>query len=132
MSSHGNISYKIATLLQPTFALCTRRTVTRFIMPCTFLSSDRLYFPACIFLDDNRDIDIQPLLVKDQYKRRIPCRGEAVVAKISNKMRALLGSIVLATFLASCFAGCRPGLNGRQDWYQCEGLSDLSVSRASQ
>ncbi|XP_076239214.1 uncharacterized protein LOC143182220 isoform X2 [Calliopsis andreniformis] len=42
-------------------------------------------------------------------------------------MRALLGSIVLAILLVSCFASCRPGLNGRQDWYQCEGLNDLNI-----
>ncbi|XP_003485581.1 slit homolog 3 protein [Bombus impatiens] len=41
-------------------------------------------------------------------------------------MRGSLGTIILATCLAACTAICRPGLNGREDWYQCEGLSDLN------
>ncbi|CAD1474335.1 unnamed protein product [Heterotrigona itama] len=41
-------------------------------------------------------------------------------------MRASLGTIILATCLAACIAICRPGLNGREDWYHCEGLSDLN------
>ena len=42
-------------------------------------------------------------------------------------MRGLLGSIVLATFLASCSGSCQQGLNGKQDWYECEGLNDLNL-----
>ncbi|XP_076297376.1 uncharacterized protein LOC143217233 isoform X2 [Lasioglossum baleicum] len=41
-------------------------------------------------------------------------------------MRALLGSTVFAALLVSCFAACLPGLNGLDDWYQCEGLNDLA------
>ncbi|XP_053978363.1 leucine-rich repeat-containing protein 15-like [Hylaeus anthracinus] len=41
-------------------------------------------------------------------------------------MRDLLGSIVLATCLVSCLATCTPGLNGRENWYQCEGLNQLN------
>ncbi|XP_033323477.2 uncharacterized protein LOC117218867 [Megalopta genalis] len=41
-------------------------------------------------------------------------------------MRALLGSAVFAAVLVSCFAACRPGLNGLNDHYQCEGLNDLA------
>ncbi|XP_068972974.1 leucine-rich repeat-containing protein 26-like [Bombus flavifrons] len=41
-------------------------------------------------------------------------------------MRGSLGTIILATCLAACTAICRPGLDGREDWYQCEGLSDLN------
>ncbi|XP_031845847.1 uncharacterized protein LOC116432727 [Nomia melanderi] len=40
-------------------------------------------------------------------------------------MRALLGSIAFAALLASCIATCQPGLGGRQDYYQCEGLNGL-------
>ncbi|XP_071864382.1 uncharacterized protein [Bombus fervidus] len=41
-------------------------------------------------------------------------------------MRGSLGTIILATCLAACTAICRSGLDGREDWYQCEGLSDLN------
>ncbi|OAD61651.1 Leucine-rich repeat-containing protein 70 [Eufriesea mexicana] len=42
-------------------------------------------------------------------------------------MRGQLRTIILATCLAACAATCRPGLNAREDWYQCEGLSDLNI-----
>ncbi|CAK9795642.1 Leucine-rich repeat-containing protein 70 [Anthophora quadrimaculata] len=42
-------------------------------------------------------------------------------------MRGSLGTIVLAACLTACSATCRPGLNGREDWYQCEGLNDLNL-----
>ncbi|KAK1135114.1 hypothetical protein K0M31_007884 [Melipona bicolor] len=42
-------------------------------------------------------------------------------------MRGSLGTVILATCLAACTAICRPGLNGREDWYRCEGLSDLNL-----
>ncbi|XP_076628795.1 uncharacterized protein LOC143345502 [Colletes latitarsis] len=42
-------------------------------------------------------------------------------------MKVLLGSVVLATVVVSCIATCSPGLNGREDWYQCEGLNQLNL-----
>lgn len=51
-----------------------------------------------------------------------------VVGEISRNMRGSLGgTIILATCFAVCVAVCRPGLNGRNDWYQCEGLNEISV-----
>ncbi|XP_014487913.1 PREDICTED: toll-like receptor 13 [Dinoponera quadriceps] len=42
-------------------------------------------------------------------------------------MRRILASLVLATTLIACAADCQPGLNGRQDWYRCEGLTNLQL-----
>ncbi|XP_020283581.1 leucine-rich repeat and immunoglobulin-like domain-containing nogo receptor-interacting protein 1 [Pseudomyrmex gracilis] len=42
-------------------------------------------------------------------------------------MKQILGLYVLATILAACSAGvCRPGLKEHQDWYRCEGLTNIS------
>nr|AEN62311.1 IRP30 [Apis florea] len=41
---------------------------------------------------------------------------------------SLGGTIILATCFAACVAVCRPGLNGRNDWYRCEGLTEINVS----
>lgn len=65
---------------------------------------------------------------------RIGIKGESrgvpgiVVAQISRNMRGSLGeTIILATCFAACVAVCRPGLNGRNDWYRCEGLTEINV-----
>ncbi|XP_029032532.2 leucine-rich repeat and transmembrane domain-containing protein 1-like [Osmia bicornis bicornis] len=42
-------------------------------------------------------------------------------------MRDLLGFAILATCLTVCLANCQPGLNGLDNWYQCEGLNDLNL-----
>jgi len=41
-------------------------------------------------------------------------------------MKRILELLVFATILAVCSADC-PGLHGRQNCYQCEGLSNLQV-----
>lgn len=52
-----------------------------------------------------------------------------VGGEISRNMRGSL--IILATCFAACVAVCRPGLNGRNDWYRCEGLNEISVRTCS-
>ncbi|XP_076766341.1 uncharacterized protein LOC143433094 [Xylocopa sonorina] len=42
-------------------------------------------------------------------------------------MRSSLAALTLAACLVACAAVCRPGLNGRDDWYLCEGLTDLNL-----
>ncbi|EFN75616.1 leucine-rich repeat and immunoglobulin-like domain-containing nogo receptor-interacting protein 1 [Harpegnathos saltator] len=42
-------------------------------------------------------------------------------------MRRFLASLVLATTLVACAADCQPGLEGRQDWYRCEDLTNLQL-----
>jgi len=43
-------------------------------------------------------------------------------------MKRVSRLLVFAATLAACSADCRPGLNGRQDWYRCEDLTNLQVS----
>ncbi|CAL7933841.1 unnamed protein product [Xylocopa violacea] len=42
-------------------------------------------------------------------------------------MRSSLAAVTLAACLVACAAVCQPGLNGRNDWYHCEGLTDLNI-----
>lgn len=63
----------------------------------------------------------------NRYKRRNARWRGTVVSKISCKMKVLLGFVVLGTFLVSCLATCSPGLNNRDNFYQCDGLDQLNV-----
>ncbi|XP_032677109.1 leucine-rich repeat-containing protein 70-like [Odontomachus brunneus] len=42
-------------------------------------------------------------------------------------MKRILASLVLVTTVAACAADCQPDLNGRQDWYRCEWLTNLEL-----
>lgn len=84
--------------------------------------------PFNVFLVDDRDANVP----ENRYKRGISDRTMIVVAKILNKMRDLLGFAILVTCLTVCLANCQPGLNGLDNWYQCEGLNNLNVIIYSQ
>lgn len=104
------------------FACVSRDAVAS---PCFRHVSSSRTSPLYIFLLGGRDTKVRAAADSKWYKRRIP-EPWLNSCKISRDMRGQLRTIILATCLAACAATCQPGLNGRQDWYQCEGLSDLS------
>lgn len=69
-----------------------------------------------------RDPDAADIRSELEDERNQTSPGMAVV------MRGISECLVLATILVVCSAVCRSGLNGRQDWYRCEGLTNLEVN----